>query len=365
MDVYAPPIDLSRLSLNSVVLPYQAPRAKGKTSRPAAATKRAIRHYTTPSHPNRAAVETAYVAYGSFGAPWGLNGPPLPPSLLTFEGLAFRPKPSHDNFFSAPPPPPPSSSPGPDTQPPQPAKSRPAESHTVLSVTPVPTTSSDSPTFSLGAHPTLHTVQFDEAHLAEPPSETDAASLGLYSSSLIFHLGSFGVPKERQPLPPPLASARSPPPLPTRARSFVLPEVTPPVTLRSKGIGEDAYFARLDGMCIADGVGSWAKSRGRGADASRWAQLLTHFCEGEVDSWWSGKDEYVSSLTEGSSVGATETDDGPHAWARGVATGNGDQGDMSTGLSPGKRRRPLDPVEIMQRGFEKCLACAVKEVSIL
>jgi hypothetical protein len=69
-------------------------------------------------------------------------------------------------------------------------------------------------------------------------------------------------------------------------------------------------------MCIADGVGGWA--RNTKGDAGRWSRLLTHFCEKEVEAWWSKKHE-----------------------------------------------KPIDPVEIMQKGYERCLACILDEVSQL
>ncbi|WVQ76915.1 hypothetical protein IAR50_006594 [Cryptococcus sp. DSM 104548] len=154
-----------------------------------------------------------------------------------------------------------------------------------------------------------------------------------YSPTLIFHLGASGSPKERLP------SKSSPPPrpaIPPRQRSFPLPPTASPsapqLQASSVSIGEDAYFTRSDGMCIADGVGAWARSGRGGADAGRWSRLLTHFCEREVDGWWEGSEVYLKEK-KGAAEGEEEV----------------------------RERRPLDPVEIMQRGYEKCLSCAITE----
>jgi len=113
------------------------------------------------------------------------------------------------------------------------------------------------------------------------------------------------------------------------------------------GVGEDAYFARLDGMCIADGVGGWARSGRGGADAGRWSRLLTHFCEVELGSWSAGKGVYA---VEGGSGGSTGEKWSEAAW-------------KNAKQSPGKgKKKAVDPVEIMQRGFENCLSCFTSEV---
>jgi hypothetical protein len=134
-------------------------------------------------------------------------------------------------------------------------------------------------------------------------------------------------------------------------------------------------------MCVADGVGGWARSGRGGADAGRWSRLLTHFCETEVTAWWAGKEEYLEQIP-GGVTGAEETlrmqaasaDEGVHGWAgklwkgreargNGHGLGLGLSDEDASGVREGWRRRTLDPVEIMQRGFEKCLACVLAEVS--
>ena len=107
---------------------------------------------------------------------------------------------------------------------------------------------------------------------------------------------------------------------------------------------------------MADGGGGWARS-GRGeADAGKWSRLLTHFCEAEVRRWWDGKEEYIEDvMVEG--------------WAEKLFAANVRfkvklKAEDAAGLPQGLRRRKLDPVEIMQKGFEKCLSCFLKEVRL-
>jgi hypothetical protein len=136
----------------------------------------------------------------------------------------------------------------------------------------------------------------------------------------------------------------------------------------------------MDGMCVADGVGGWARSGKGGADAGRWSRLLTHFCEKEVDEWWKGAPEYLSSAGKGNSADSEAGKPKERRRIRlSIGGGGGGGADLSGGwaqkvwkagerakegmMREESRRRPLDPVEIMQRGYEKCLSCFLKEVS--
>ncbi|AAW45190.2 hypothetical protein CNH03270 [Cryptococcus deneoformans JEC21] len=204
-----------------------------------------------------------------------------------------------------------------------------------------------------------------------PPLATSDGG-GLPSSSFIFHLGASGLAKDR---PRTSSSSSSParPSIPPRPRSFPLLSIPSPPSsaLRSISIGEDSYFTRPDGLCIADGVGAWARS-GRGkADAGRWSALMTHFCEEEVGNWWSGKDIYLRNprgkgkgkgkeRDKSSSVQSKESSGRGNDKSN--VKGKGKSSAMEEEVTEGeKERRPLDPVEIMQRGYEKCLSCAISE----
>lgn len=116
-------------------------------------------------------------------------------------------------------------------------------------------------------------------------------------------------------------------------------------------MGEDAYFARVDGMCIADGVGGWARSGRGGADAGRWSRLLTHFCEVELGSWSAGRGVYAVDTGSSSSESNGKWSDA--AWKNA----------QDQRVTKGKKKA-VDPVEIMQRGFENCLSCFTSEVSL-
>ncbi|WVR03233.1 hypothetical protein IAU60_000224 [Kwoniella sp. DSM 27419] len=279
---------------------------------------------------------------------------------------------SHHSFDSPPTYP---SAPGPNARgsPQQPLKAlRPSETHTVLSA-PLPQNDSSNHNnpVSLTPHPLLALRESStNSHqaAAEPAGNTSTSS---YSSSLIFHLGASGLPKERIPSP---RSRKERPPTPPRARSFPLPDVEAPSSLTSVSVGEDAYFARPDGMCIADGVGGWSRSGKDGADAGRWSRLLTHFCEEEVSDWWAGKEVYLvaakpkpNTIGKRASESSTSSDaqgkqtEKKQGWAKELWEDRQHNLDAKQKEEAGRERRPLDPVEIMQRGFEKCLACVLTE----
>lgn len=100
---------------------------------------------------------------------------------------------------------------------------------------------------------------------------------------------------------------------------------------------------------------------------------MTHFCEEEVGDWWSGKDVYLKD-PKGKGKGKGKERDKSSSVENKGSSGNkahGESKDKGKGKSSGveeevaegeRERRPLDPVEIMQRGYEKCLSCAISEV---
>ena len=249
----------------------------------------------------------------------------------------------------------------PPSPPPTIRSSRPNELHSALS--PTSATLSDSTTLAStpGTNGFASLGLPSHAYSAIPSSDPETPSVGLSTRQLIFHLGASGLAKERPPFKPNPRRQSSPTP-PPRPRSFPLPEVDPPSCseLRSVGVGEDAYFARLDGMCIADGVGGWARSGRGGADAGRWSRLLTHFCEVELESWGEGKGHYALDMDPAT----TNTGKGlaTEGWSKKVWEAGGMK--FSTGNARGKRKN-VDPVEIMQRGYEKCLSCFMAEVGCL
>lgn len=226
------------------------------------------------------------------------------------------------------------------------------ETHTVLSPSTPALQQTSSPSHALLTHYALR-LPNDQTVQTTLPSPPDSEAGMTYSSSLEFRIGASGLAKVRPPPTPPRAgsSSRERPPPP---RTFVLADVEAPVTLSSEQVGEDAYFTRPDSMCIADGVGGWAHSGRGGANAARWSRLLTHFIKEEIDLWWKGDSIYIESTPT--------TGKGKRSWSEKWRDSKTKEDD-GIGLEPGMRRRKLDAVEIMQRGFEKCLSCVMSEVS--
>lgn len=95
--------------------------------------------------------------------------------------------------------------------------------------------------------------------------------------------------------------------------------------LRSKQVGEDAYFLKDDALGIADGVGGWASNAH--ADPALFSRLLMHFCYDELSK--------LDKLQH-------------HAWA----------GDTSEALTEWFN---CDPVEIMQVAWERCVRASKRE----
>ena len=206
-----------------------------------------------------------------------------------------------------------------------PVEPSPSEVHALLSS---PSSLATSPASSLAITVFNFSAPRYSSNQSTDRSKTPPTSV--HSSPLVFHLGASGHAKKRSSE---ASSARAFLPPPLRPHPFQTPAVESPrpEDLRSVAVGEDAYFTRIDGMCVADGVGGWA-SAGRDADAGKWSRLLTHFCERETEAWWAADR-------------AQESEHVPESGAR-------------------TSRKILDPVEIMQRGYEKCLSCMLHEVSL-
>jgi len=240
-------------------------------------------------------------------------------------------------------------------QPPSPGpgsvKMRKTAEHTVFSTSAPAQQNTTSSSHALLNH---YASSFPELRdTTTPPYQPDTEVTSTYSSSLEFRIGATGLAKVRPPATPPRTSPsgreRPPPP-----RTFALEDIAAPAELLSVQVGEDAYFTRPDSMCIADGVGGWARSGRGGANAARWSRLLTHFIREEIDLWWKGDVIYTEPVSSGNK--------GKKSWSE-TWRDSKTQEDDAVGLEEGMKRRKLDAVEIMQRGFEKCLSCVMSEVS--
>jgi hypothetical protein len=190
---------------------------------------------------------------------------------------------------------------------------------------------------------------------------------------LILRAGGSGLPKSHAP------PATTPGSNSNMTYGYRPPE--PPGSLLSEGtkavqIGEDAYFLRRDAMGVSDGVGGWgAKSRAtsssstgrmifrwkpkenkvvpkdeRRRDPGRVSKLLMHCCEREIHMWRT-------------KFGPPRTPSG-----QGKIGSNADAVGTGTGVVDSNEIQPagmetLDVIEIMQKGYERCLECIQAEVS--
>lgn len=127
-------------------------------------------------------------------------------------------------------------------------------------------------------------------------------------SNLVFRNGAYGIPKTDY----------------HRARSSVKgkEKAVPPVDESehdlSVGVGEDSYFLRPDSLGVADGVGGW--SGHAGANSARWARKFMHHCSAELARYENVDDEMFLHYYD------------------------------------------VDPVEVMQRAYEKTLSECKEEV---
>ena len=150
------------------------------------------------------------------------------------------------------------------------------------------------------------------------------------SSRLVFETGAFGIPKAVAYVPF-TSSATSPK---GKARADQPPEPSDGTLAQ---VGEDAYFVRASGFVhalgIADGVGGWAKRKDApNANAGRFSSLLMGHISAEVARSSAGPSLLVAD------------------WA------------SSRGLDvPGQGAGDLDPVVVMQKGYERCLEQARRE----
>ncbi|SCV68449.1 BQ2448_570 [Microbotryum intermedium] len=120
-------------------------------------------------------------------------------------------------------------------------------------------------------------------------------------SNLVFRNGAYGIPKAGREKD-----------LATKGKEKADGETGELDHYLSVSIGEDAYFLRTDSLGVADGVGGW--SGHAGANPARWSRKLMHHCSNELARYENVDDELFLRYYE------------------------------------------VDPVEVLQRAFEKSLA---------
>ncbi|GHJ85949.1 hypothetical protein NliqN6_2351 [Naganishia liquefaciens] len=173
------------------------------------------------------------------------------------------------------------------------------------------------------------------SHSGKPTTASPSSSPPRHVPHFVLNASASGIPKQRHQTPSPRDPSAADPLSNTTATQ----------------VGEDAYYLRPESLGISDGVGGWSNARrkrqqrrvirfdgdeggkleswveGEGdADPGRFSRLLMHFCEREVEDW-----------------------------RRRVAKQEGKEG------KDGKGKEVLDPVVVMQQGYEKCIECVQNE----
>ncbi|GAA5867946.1 hypothetical protein JCM3774_004733 [Rhodotorula dairenensis] len=131
-------------------------------------------------------------------------------------------------------------------------------------------------------------------------------------SNLVFRNGAFGIPKTEYHRA--RSSAKG------KEKAVSLAEASDAEHYLSVGVGEDAYFLRPDSLGVADGVGGW--SGHAGANSARWARKFMHHCSAELARYENIDDDMFLHYYE------------------------------------------VDPVEVMQRAYEKTLSECKEEGTI-
>ncbi|GAA5981342.1 hypothetical protein JCM10908_004075 [Rhodotorula pacifica] len=158
---------------------------------------------------------------------------------------------------------------------------------------------------------------FSHAPPASVPSHALPAFFGsalniARRSNLVFRNGAYGIPKSDY------VRARSS--VKGKEKAVALPEANEAEHYLSVGVGEDSYFLRPDSLGVADGVGGW--SGHAGANSARWARKFMHHCSAELARYENVDDDMFLHYYE------------------------------------------VDPVEVMQRAYEKTLSECKEEGTI-
>ncbi|GAA5881886.1 hypothetical protein JCM1840_004542 [Sporobolomyces johnsonii] len=184
--------------------------------------------------------------------------------------------------------------------------------------------SSNGPSLSLHADPSSSTASTSQTQQASssfnpapatlfshpPPSHIPSHALPSFfgsalsiarRSNLIFRNGAYGIPKAGEPYDRVSVKGKEKMPVLDESEHYL-----------SVGVGEDAYFLRADSLGVADGVGGW--SGHAGANPARWSRKFMHHCSAELARYENIDDELFLQYYE------------------------------------------IDPVDVLQRAFEKSLA---------
>ncbi|GAA5838506.1 hypothetical protein JCM9279_003265 [Rhodotorula babjevae] len=134
-------------------------------------------------------------------------------------------------------------------------------------------------------------------------------------SNLVFRNGAYGIPKpDRYRIPSAKAKGKE------KALGGGAAGHEAEEHYLSVGVGEDSYFLRSDSLGVADGVGGW--SGHAGANSARWARKFMHHCSYELARYENVDDDMFLQYYE------------------------------------------VDPVDVMQRAYEKTLSECKEEGTI-
>ncbi|GAA5945056.1 hypothetical protein JCM3775_004273 [Rhodotorula graminis] len=133
-------------------------------------------------------------------------------------------------------------------------------------------------------------------------------------SNLVFRNGAYGIPKPDRYRIPSSKKGKE------KAGAGAAAEQEAEEHYLSVGVGEDSYFLRSDSLGVADGVGGW--SGHAGANSARWARKFMHHCSYELARYENVDDDMFLRYYE------------------------------------------VDPVDVMQRAYEKTLGECKEEGTI-
>lgn len=284
---------------------------------------------------------------GAYYSTSHLDVPPTPPFSSLTASIALRP---------------PSRSSSPTSDPPR----QTADNHSSLATMPNSTPAEEPQSISLkqaksGAPSLLQHELAQETRPPTPAATEDGADEDedlLDTGRFVFHVGWSGRPKQR---PSDDKADEAPTPLPN---PFT------PSKLNSTCVGEDAFFQLPYALGIADGVGGWSRKGDVRADPRRWGGLLMHFCSEEIGEWAAAKGEYSASPLSNGPAQSTSVE---RANVRGKVQGSpsnwkenlsGWRAEESRSAQNTSNRTLANPTLMMQKGYEKCLACFTAEVSL-
>lgn len=228
-----------------------------------------------------------------------------------------------------------------------------------------------------------------------PPVETPVSTTSrVRGNRLVLRSGAFGIPKPRNSDHSHHSSAGSTKTITSTStsssthHSFTNVEGRAETRTRAVQVGEDAYFYGRCAMGISDGVGGWnvRKPRPRLSwlggitrdpherdpdeddndikekpDPGRFSRLLMHFCEVEAEAWERERLRMAAKVAAQKGLRLPPGTPVIHEQDTEELDDVTEKHDAD-GVQPSRHKIPLmDPVEIMQKAYERCIASTLNE----